>query len=112
LNLNNEQYTTYLLRSEIDGAEKITAVSLREKHFTWNLYNFFKIFIIHSIFIFILFLILFILDYKKFKYSFRIQLLISFLIISILPVVVLAIYNRLIVAERSDTEVFSELNER
>ncbi|MFO7447481.1 MAG: HAMP domain-containing sensor histidine kinase [Ignavibacteriaceae bacterium] len=110
--LNNEKYTTYLLRSELDGSEKITAVSLREKHFTWNLYNFFKIFIIHSIFILALFLTLFVFEYHKFKYSFRIQLLISFLIISILPVVVLAVYNRIIVTERSEAEVLNELNER
>jgi len=49
---------------------------------------------------------------KYFKYSFRAQLLISFLVISIIPVVILAIYNRQVVDERSRFAVFNELDER
>jgi signal transduction histidine kinase len=112
LTFDNEQYLTYVLRDEQDGYERMTAVSLREKHFTWNLYNFFKIFIIHSIFILSLFLILFVFNIKQMKYSFRIQLLIAFLIISVLPVVILAAYNRQMVSRRGETERFNELSER
>jgi signal transduction histidine kinase len=57
-------------------------------------------------------LVIFLFRFKKFNYTFRGQLLIAFLIISIIPVVVLAIYNREIVKERTRTAVINELNER
>ena len=112
VNLNGENYFTYALRTNEDGNELITSVSLVEKHITWNLFNFFKVFLVHSIFIITLFIVFFIITFSEFKYSFRTQLLIAFLIISIIPVIILAIYNRQIVADRSQAAVFNELNER
>ncbi len=112
INLNGENYITYILKTNEEGSEIITSVSLVEKHITWNLFNFFKVFLVHSIFILLLFIIFFIISLKEFKYSFRTQLLIAFLIISIIPVIILAVYNRQIVADRSQAAVFNELNER
>ncbi len=112
LTLNEEDYLAYLTRTSSNGEEKITAVLLKEKQITWNLFNFFKLFVIHSLFILILLLVIFFLKFKKFNYSFRGQLLISFLIISIIPVVVLAIYNREVVKERTGSAVINELSER
>ncbi|MDO8550423.1 MAG: ATP-binding protein, partial [Ignavibacteria bacterium] len=112
LTLNEEEYLTYLKRTATDGEEKITAILLKEKQLTWNLFNFFKLFVIHSLFILILLLVIFFLKFKKFNYTFRGHLLIAFLIISIIPVVVLAIYNREVVKERTRTAVINELNER
>ncbi|HSD62205.1 MAG TPA: ATP-binding protein, partial [Ignavibacteriaceae bacterium] len=112
INLNSENYLTYALRTNEDDSRIITSVSLVEKHITWNLFNFFKIFLVHSIFILILFIIFFVINYKEFRYSFRTQLLIAFLIISIIPVIILAIYNRQVVADRSQSVIFNELNER
>ena len=51
ITLNGENYLTYVLKTQQDDGEKITSVSLRSKRLTWNLFNFFKLFIIHSIFI-------------------------------------------------------------
>ncbi len=112
LTLNEEKYLAYLTKSVVDGKEKVTAILLKEKQLTWNLFNFFKLFVIHSLFILILLLGIFLLKFKKINYTFRGQLLIAFLIISIIPVVVLAIYNREIVKERTRTAVINELNER
>jgi two-component system, NtrC family, nitrogen regulation sensor histidine kinase NtrY len=112
ITLNNEDYITYSLRSGSGEDEKITSVLLREKHFTWNLFNFFKIFIVHSIFILIFLLIIFLVNVKRIKLTFRSQLLIAFLIISILPVMLLAVYNRELITSRSESAIFSELNER
>ena len=109
--INGENYLTYVLKNEKQSGVEITAVLVMKKHFTWNLFNFFKIFILHSIIIFILFLVLFIINFRKFKYSFRTQLLFSFLFISIVPVVVLAVYNHRIVAQRTQTAIFDELDE-
>jgi two-component system nitrogen regulation sensor histidine kinase NtrY len=111
-NLNGENYFTYALKTNEDGNEIITAVSLVEKHISWNLFNFFKVFLVHSIFILILFIVFFFVTLSEFRYSFRTQLLIAFLVISIIPVIILAVYNRQIVSERSQTAVFNELNER
>ncbi len=112
LTLNDEEYLTYLTKSVKGSEESITALLLKEKQITWNLFNFFKLFVIHSLFILILFFVIFISRFKKINYTFRGQLLISFLIISIIPVVVLAIYNREVVRERTRTAVINELNER
>ncbi len=112
LTLNDEEYFTYLTKTMKGNEEKITALLLKAKQITWNLFNFFKLFVIHSLFILILFFVIFISRFKKINYTFRAQLLISFLIISIIPVVVLAIYNREVVRERTRTAVINELNER
>lgn len=112
INLNGENYIMYALKTNEDGNKILTSVALVEKHITWNLFNFFKVFLVHSIFILLLFIVFFILNLSEFKYSFRTQLLIAFLVISIIPVIILAIYNRQIVADRSQAAVFNELNER
>ena len=112
LSLSGESYFTYILKTNSNGNSKITAVALREKDISWNLFNFFKIFILHSLIIICLFFVLFLANIKHFKYSFRIQLLIAFLSISILPVIILAIYNRQVVDQRSESAVFEELSER
>ena len=112
LTLNEEKYFAYLVKTFSSDSQKIIAVLFRERQFTWNLFNFFKIFVIHSLFILILFILVFTSKIKKIKYTFRAQVLIAFLLISIIPVVVLAIYNRQVVKERSHTAVVNELNER
>ena len=112
LNLNEERYLTYALKHESDGILNITSVSLLEKRFSWNLFNFFKLFIIQIIFIAILFIVLFISDIKNFRYTFRFQLTIAFLLVSIIPVVILALYNRQLVEKRSDESILNELKAR
>ncbi len=112
LSLNGINYVTFVLKTGSGESSKITSVSLKGKNISWELYNFFKIFIVHSIFIMILLLTLLIINFKKIKYSFRAQLLFSFLLVSILPVLILAIYNRQVVKERSQTAIFNELSER
>ena len=112
LNLSGESYVAYILKNETGNETKITTVAVLEKNLSWNLYNFFKIFIIHSFFILLLFLILFSSQFRKFRYSFRTQLLIALLIVSIIPVFILAVYNRQIIKEKSQLSVIKELNER
>ncbi len=112
LTLNGENYLTYILRTQQDNGEKITSVLLRSKRLTWNLFNFFKLFIIHSIFIAGLSLIIILFTLKNFKYTFRSRLLLSFLFISIIPVIILAVYNRQVVQQRGEEAIQNELNER
>ena len=112
LPFNNENYLTYLIKSYKDSDESIIAVSLKDKQFTWNLFNFFKIFIVHGFIILLLIAALFFLSPKMMKFSFRIQLLLAFLTISIIPIIILAVYNREMVTQKSSISVSDELSER
>lgn len=112
IELNKEQYLVFVLKTEKGDDEKVTAVAVKTKQISWNLFNFFKIFILHGVFIFIIGILLLLPSLKKIRLTFRTQLQISFLIISIIPVVVLAIYNRGIVADRTESAIFNELSQR
>jgi two-component system, NtrC family, nitrogen regulation sensor histidine kinase NtrY len=112
ITLNNERYIAYALKNIIDGNEKITVVLYQEKQITWDLFNFFKVFIVHILYILIFFLIIFLVRIRKFRYTFRMQLLTAFLFISIIPVLILAVYNRQAVSERNQHAISRELNER
>jgi len=111
IKINGEDYITYLLKDN-SGAQKVTAVLLKVKDISWNLFNFFKIFILHSIFIFLALCIVITFRIKNIRYSFRTQLLIAFLVVSLIPIILLAIYNRQIVSKRSEEAIINELHER
>lgn len=112
LSFNKEDYITYVLVTNRNGVPKTTAVAIKEKEITWSLYNFFKIFIIHSAYILLLIIIFLSFRIIKIKYSFRTKLLVSFLLISIIPIVALAVYNREVVKKRTREAVFDELSKR
>jgi two-component system, NtrC family, nitrogen regulation sensor histidine kinase NtrY len=109
--INGEDYITYLLKDN-SGANKAIAVLLKVKDISWNLFNFFKIFILHSIFILLTLCFIIFYRIKNIRYSFRIQLLIAFLLISLIPIILLAIYNRQVVTRRSEEAIASELHEK
>ncbi len=109
LSLYGENYITFVLKEKKENNEELTAVAVRDKQFTWNLFNFFKIFIVHSLFILILFLVFIAIKLIRVQYTFRVKLLTTFLVISIIPLILLAIYNRQIESERTSQEIFSEL---
>jgi signal transduction histidine kinase len=112
LSFYGEDYITYILKTNRDGIDKTTAIAIKDKEVTWSLYNFFKIFIIHSIFIVIFLLLLITFGALKLKYSFRTKLLGAFLLVSIIPIVALAVYNREVVRERTNSAIFNELSKR
>jgi len=113
--VTGEYYLFYVLKNSSPGSEKITAVALREKQMSINMYNFFKLFLIHTIYIFILVFALALSQFKKpfaFRLSFRAQLLTAFLFMSLLPILSLAVYNRYVVSEKSRMGILNELKER
>jgi signal transduction histidine kinase len=112
VSINSEKYLTFVLKRLENEKELITSVSIKEKEITWDLFNFFKIFIVHTIFNFLLFVILVLLGLIHVQYSFRTRLLFAFLLISIIPTVALAVYNRQIVEERTESSIFNELSKR
>lgn len=107
-----EDYITYILKTNYDGVDRTTVVAIKEKEITWSLYNFFKIFIVHSIFILILVGVLLLFRIIKLKYTFRTRLLAAFLLVSIIPIVALAVYNREVVRERTSTAILNELSKQ
>jgi signal transduction histidine kinase len=112
LSIYGESYLTYLLKTTEDGFKKYTVVSIKEKEIAWSLFNFFKIFIIHSLYILFATFILILFRFIKIEYSFKTKLLIAFLVISIIPIVALAVYNREDVRERSADAIVNELSKR
>lgn len=112
LSFYGEDYITFILKNKLGEVDKTTVVAIKEKEIAWSLYNFFKIFLVHSIFILLLVLILVGSRYLKLKYSFRIKLLGAFLLVSIIPIIALAVYNREVVKERTSSAIFNELSKR
>ena len=112
LNFYGEDYITFILKNRQNDSEKTTVVAIKEKEITWSLYNFFKIFLVHSLFIFCVFLFFVLIRYLKLKYSFRMKLLLAFLLVSIIPIVALAVYNREVVKERTSSAILNELSKR
>jgi signal transduction histidine kinase len=113
--VTGENYLFYVLKVPIPGQERYTAIALREKQISINMYNFFKLFLIHSIFILILVISIAFTRIKKpyaFRLSFRTQLLTAFLFMSLIPILSLAVYNRHVVNEKSRQSILNELKER
>lgn len=97
LRLSGERYITYVLGERSGGHRNFTAVAMKEKNLSWSLYNFLKVFFFHSVLISLLLAVIYMLNYKaalQSVYSFRTQLLAAFLLISLLPMILLAFYNR------------------
>jgi nitrogen fixation/metabolism regulation signal transduction histidine kinase len=107
-----ENYIAYVVKTMSNGSERLITVAAKEKEITWNLFNFFKIFLIHTIFILILFVVLKITNLLKIQRSFRTKLLYAILFVSIVPLALLAVYNRQVVSERSEEAIFNELSKR
>lgn len=112
LNFEEENYETYIFRSQDSDNEILTTVSVAERAFSWKLFNFFKIFIVHTLFIAIAFILLFLARITKVSISFKSKLLFAFLFISVIPVIILALYNRQMADERGRDGIFNELSQR
>jgi signal transduction histidine kinase len=115
LDLNNENNIFYLKKSEDKNGQKIIAVGLRDRDITWNLFDFFKVFFIHSIMILFVLLISVLMNYKSWKnirISFKTKILISLLIISIIPLIILAYYFKQITDEKNSEAINYKLGKR
>ena len=112
LKFEGENYETYLLKEFSGNNDIITTVSVAERAFSWDLFNFFKIFIVHSLIIIIIFFVIILSRLGKLSFTFKSKLLFAFLFISIIPVVILALYNSQIVNERGKESIFNDLSQR
>lgn len=112
LKFEGEAYETYLLKGHTENNEVITTVSVAERAFSWDLFNFFKIFIVHSLFIILAFILIVLSKFGKFNSTFKSKLLFAFLFISIIPVVTLALYNSQVVNDRGKEVILNELSQK
>ncbi len=113
--LNNVGHVVYMTKTYINDIERVIAVALKEKNLTWNLFDFFKIFFIHSLFISLILILMYVFYYRnitRVKYSFRTKLLFAFLFISVIPLVLLAIYFRTITDEKNISAIYYKLGKR
>jgi len=112
----NGELNTFFLKKYVDkNGEKIIAVGLSNKDLTWNLFDFFKVFFIHSIMILFVFILLLLYNYKNWKYfriSFKSKILVSFLIVSIIPLMILASYFKNITDKKNDEATNYKLGKR
>lgn len=113
--LSGEEYIFYSTINTATGEENITTAGIKIRTFAWNLFNFFKLFLIHTIFSIAIFTTVFILRIRKKdypKYSFRSQLLLAFMVIAIIPIIALAVYNRVNIKEKAEEGIRNLLNQR
>ena len=108
----NNNYIAYIIKLSDGGEEKLITVAVKDKQVTWDLFNFFKIFLVHSLIILILFLLMLFTKALRIQQTFRSRLLLAFLFVSVIPIALLAVYNREIVSTSSEKAIFEELNNR
>lgn len=113
--LRNEDYFAFVLNHKINDSNRITVVAQKEKELTWGLFNFFKLLIIHSLLIIFFYIVHSIIEFRKLdtlSFTFRSQILTSLLVVSILPIIALAVYNRYNVTNKSELIINDALVEK
>jgi signal transduction histidine kinase len=115
LQLNGKRNAFYLYKYNIKDIRRIIAVGLEEKSYVWYLFDFFKIFFIHSLFILFIVAFIYVFSFRKsnrLRYSFRFQLAAAFIIISLVPIIILAFYFRSITNEKNLNSIYYKLAKR
>ncbi|MFH0736853.1 MAG: ATP-binding protein [bacterium] len=95
--MNNESYVFYVTKNKRNGNDKDLLIGRKTSNISWGLYDFVKIFLMHVIFVFVtIFIYYTILYFKKgrLKFNYQAELLSTFLLITIIPLIILAIYFR------------------
>ncbi len=115
LSHSGDDYFAYVLKFPDGNESRILAVALKEKKFSWSLYNFLKVFFVHILFITVFLVISFAFQLyraKIIKLTFRIQLLTAFLFISLFPLIFLAVYNRGLTEQKNTEATRNTLKEK
>lgn len=121
-NFNNEKYRTYYILAEPGDSEqgiyeRIYSISLKRDDIKTTAFFYLK-FIIFSVVIYMVFYLIFgiyfIVKYKKFRLNFREKLFLSFFLVSVIPIILLAFYTRGFIISKNDsnlqTQIISDLN--
>lgn len=114
-NIGGELHLVYLLKTVKGKNERIIAVALEEKGLSFSLFHFFKVFFIHSLFILVsilAFTVFILLRYRKIQMGFRTKLLVAFLVISIIPLILMAVYFQNLTIEKNNSAIDYKLKKR
>lgn len=107
-------YKFYFLKSSVNS-NNLIAIGLQEKDTPVTLFQFFKIFLIFALFILIYGILVVIINFiqiRKITLDFRTKVAFSLIIVSIAPLLLLAIYFRTITNEKNLDTIFYKLNKR
>lgn len=113
--IEGKEYLIFLRNNLSESGEGILGVALRTRNITLDLFDFFKVFFIHSIIILVFTVIVFVIQIRKMwraLLNFRARLLYSLIIISIVPLFLSAVYFKSLVGEKNLEEVNYKLNKR
>ncbi len=97
VNIDGENYLFYVTKTNVNGDDKNLLIGQKISNLTWGLYDFVKIFLIHVLFVLTIILIYYaILYFKKGKirFNYQAELLTTFLLITIIPLIILGLYFR------------------
>lgn len=117
--INNEKYRTYyvLITPEQMETERIYSISLKRNDFKLTTFFYLK-FILFAVMVYLLVLIIIsvilIIQYRKMRLNFREKVFASFFIVSVIPIVLLALYTRSFIKNKYDinfqNQIISDLN--
>ena len=113
--INGEDYTVYVRKIDKNGFEKIIAITQREKDISWNLFDFFKVFFVHIMMIMIILLFVIVFSFPKewkIKFSFKTKLLLTLVVVSVIPLILLASYFKNLTDEKNDAAINYKLGKR
>ena len=115
---NNEQYKSYYIKTDInesnsyDENDRIFVITVKRNDFTMTLLYYFK-FIIQSVLIYIILYLIFnlrvLLKFRTIKLNFREKLFASFFIVSVLPIIFLAVYTRTYIKNKNDVNLQNQI---
>jgi two-component system, NtrC family, nitrogen regulation sensor histidine kinase NtrY len=112
---SGEKYIVFAQQSSGTDSTGIIAVALKERELEWSFFNFFKLFIIHSFILFVCYLVIAGVQYSRKRtipLTFKGQLMLAFLIVSIIPLIALAIFNRATTTTKSKQSLQYSLIEK
>jgi len=125
--INDNTYETFYMLSQPQSVdemeerpidiERIYAISLKREDVTLTTFYYLK-FILFTIFVYFILYLIFGVTYvyrtKKIKLNFREKLFVSFFIVSVIPIILLAIYTRTFIINKNETnsknQIVSDLN--
>ncbi len=114
-NFNSGKHLIYAKKTKFNNIERILAVGLRNKELSFSLFDFFRIFFSHSLILLLIlsvYIIILLNKRREYLFDLRTQLVISFLIISLLPLIFLALYFRNLTEEKNDSAIYYKLGKR
>ena len=117
--INNEKYRTFytLVTPQESDNERIYSISLKRNDFKLTSFFYLK-FILFTVMVYLLVLsiisIILIIKYRKMRLNFREKVFASFFIVSVIPIVLLALYTRSFIKNKYDinfqNQIISDLN--